>query len=120
MVAGLLLVVWLNQSWGECVCAEENATNSRPRRHEESSGSSWGPTPQEAESGDAQPEWRRQSRPSRRDDDEYSEQRPARPARYNEDDESSQPEWRRPRPERDDERPSGGNWAQVLGSEFHS
>ncbi|KAG0588562.1 hypothetical protein KC19_2G252400 [Ceratodon purpureus] len=91
---------------------EENV-DSKPRRHE--SSSSWGPTPQEAESGDSQPEWRR-PRPARNDDDESSQsewQRP-RPSR-NEDEESSG--WRRPRPEREEERPSGGNWAQVVGDQ---
>lgn len=89
--------------------ADENV-DSKPRRHE--SSSSWGPTPQEAESGDSQPEWRR-PRPPRNDDDDSAQsewQRP-RPGR-NEDEEVS--EWRRPRPQREEERPPGANWAQVL------
>lgn len=97
---------------------EENVESASRRHH--SSSSPWRSSPhkaQEAESGERQPEWRRQ-RPARTDGDEWNQSAWERPRPAHDDDEQeTQPEWRRPRPQREEGNPSGGSWAQVAGSQ---
>lgn len=101
-----------------CLCCVEENVESASRRHH-SSSSPWRSSPhkaQEAESGERQPEWRRQ-RPARTDGDEWNQSAWERPRPAHDDDEQeTQPEWRRPRPQREEGNPSGGSWAQVLVS----
>ena len=109
-----MVSIWSDR-W-EILCVARNAEDaSRPRRHE-SSSSSWGPTPQESESGDNQPEWRRPGGGRDNDNEEqFPEWRRPRPARDEEEQQQgSQPQWQRHRQEQGGhEQQSGGSWAQV-------